>query len=69
RLYSSLPGQSASVMALGSVTAPLAKFFPFLIGFLADQFGLQSAMWLLLLGPVALIVGLPRRVTQLTSDT
>jgi FSR family fosmidomycin resistance protein-like MFS transporter len=28
RLYSSLPGQSASVMAIGSVTAPLAKFFP-----------------------------------------
>jgi len=27
RLYSSLPGQSASVMAIGSITAPLAKFF------------------------------------------
>jgi len=61
RLYSSLPGQSASVMALGSVTAPLAKFFPFLLGFLADRFGLQAAMWLLLLGPLALLVGLPRR--------
>lgn len=60
RLYSSLPGQSASVMALGSVTAPLAKLLPFLIGFLADQFGLQIAMWLLLLGPLALLVGLPR---------
>ncbi|HMB22009.1 MAG: MFS transporter [Chloroflexota bacterium] len=65
RLYSSLPGQSASIMALGSVTAPLAKFFPFLIGFLADQFGLQAAMWLLLLGPVALLIGLPRRVPPL----
>ncbi len=62
RLYSSLPGQSASVMALGSVTAPLAKFFPFLIGFLADRFGLQTAMWLLLLGPLALLIGLPRRL-------
>ena len=61
RLYSSLPGQSASVMALGSVTAPLAKFFPFLIGFLADRFGLQAAMWILLLGPIALLIGLPRR--------
>jgi FSR family fosmidomycin resistance protein-like MFS transporter len=60
RLYSSLPGQSASVMALGSVTAPLAKLLPFLIGFLADQVGLQTAMWLLLLGPLALLVGLPR---------
>jgi len=60
-LYSSLPGQSASIMAIGSVTAPLAKFFPFLIGFLADKFGLQTAMWILILGPLALLIGLPRR--------
>ncbi len=60
RLYSTLPGQSASAMALGSVTAPLAKFFPFLIGLLADQFGLGNVIWILLLGPVALIIGLPR---------
>ncbi len=59
RLYSSLPGQSASIMAIGSVTAPIAKFFPFMIGFLADRFGLQTAMWILLLGPFALLIGLP----------
>src|SRR5688572_4685369 len=52
RLYSNLPGQSATIMTIGSVTAPLAKFFPFLIGFLADRFGLQTAMWILLLGPI-----------------
>lgn len=69
RLYSSLPGQSASLMAIGSVTAPLAKFFPFLIGFLADQFGLQAAMWILLLGPIALLIGLPNRNVNLTPDT
>jgi MFS transporter, FSR family, fosmidomycin resistance protein len=68
RLYSSLPGQSASIMAIGSVTAPLAKFFPFLIGFLADKFGLQTAMWILLLGPIALLIGLPRSVSSLPSD-
>jgi FSR family fosmidomycin resistance protein-like MFS transporter len=66
RLYSSLPGQSASIMAIGSVTAPLAKFFPFLIGFLADQFGLQTAMWILILGPIALLIGLPRNSLNLT---
>jgi FSR family fosmidomycin resistance protein-like MFS transporter len=64
RLYSSLPGQSASLMAIGSVTAPLAKFFPFLIGFLADRVGLQAAMWVLLLGPLALLIGLPRRSSE-----
>ncbi len=62
RLYSSLPGQSASLMAIGSVTAPVAKFFPFMIGFLADQFGLHIAMWILLLGPIALLIGLPRKI-------
>ena len=69
RLYSSLPGQSASIMAIGSVTAPLAKFFPFLIGFLADQFGLQTAMWILILGPIALLIGLPRISVNLTPET
>lgn len=66
RLYSSLPGQSASLMAISSVTAPLAKFFPFLIGFLADRFSLQTALWILLLGPLALVIGLPRRNKNLT---
>jgi len=61
RLYSSLPGQSASIMAIGAVTAPIAKFFPLAIGFLADRFGLGNAMWILLLGPIALLIGLPRR--------
>jgi FSR family fosmidomycin resistance protein-like MFS transporter len=69
RLYSSLPGQSASIMAIGSVTAPLAKFFPFLIGFLADQFGLQTAMWVLILGPIGLLIGLPRLNNNLTPRT
>ncbi|MEW6241547.1 MAG: MFS transporter [Chloroflexota bacterium] len=61
RLYSALPGQSASIMAIGSVTAPLAKLLPFLVGLLADQFGLGATIWLLSLGPIALIIGLPRR--------
>jgi FSR family fosmidomycin resistance protein-like MFS transporter len=69
RLYSSLPGQSASIMAISSVTAPLAKFFPFLIGLAADQFGLQAAMWILILGPVALFIGLPRHTSYQTPRT
>lgn len=61
RLYSAMPGQSASLMAVESVTAPFAKMFPFLVGLLADQVGLGNAIWLLMLGPIALIIGLPRR--------
>jgi MFS transporter, FSR family, fosmidomycin resistance protein len=66
RLYSSLPGQSASLMAIGAVTTPLAKSLPLLIGILADQFGLGSAMWLLLLGPIALLIGLPKNMAPRT---
>lgn len=66
RLYSSLPGQSASIMAIGAVTDPLAKLLPLLIGILADRFGLGIAMWLLLLGPLALLIGLPKNLTPRT---
>jgi len=59
-LYSALPGQSASIMAIESVTTPLAKLLPLFVGLLADKFGLGNAIWLLLLGPLALIIGLPR---------
>ncbi len=68
RLYSALPGQSASLMAIGSVTAPLAKLFPFLVGLLADQFGLGAAVWLLLAGPIALWIGLPRNTQHVSTN-
>jgi hypothetical protein len=35
-------------------------FVPVIVGRVADMFGLQWAMWLLALGPLALIVGLPK---------
>ncbi|MCQ3939327.1 MAG: MFS transporter [Chloroflexi bacterium] len=61
RLYSSLPGQSASLMAIGAVTGPLAKLLPLFIGILADRVGLGIAMWVLLLAPIALLIGLPKK--------
>ena len=69
RFYSALPGQSASLMAIEAVTTPLAKLLPFFIGLLADQFGLGVAIWLLLLGPIALIIGLPRQPQHVSMDT
>jgi MFS transporter, FSR family, fosmidomycin resistance protein len=69
RLYSALPGQSASLMAIGAVTTPIAKLLPLLIGFLADQFGLHVAMWILLLGPIALLVGLPKNSQKLNVES
>ena len=60
RLYSAMPGQSGAVMTLDSLFSLLGKILPFGIGLAAQFFGLRLAMWLLLLGPIALLVGLPR---------
>jgi FSR family fosmidomycin resistance protein-like MFS transporter len=61
RLYSSMPGKSGTVMALGNITGLIGGFLPLAIGLAADAFGLHVAIWLLLAGPIALLVGLPRR--------
>jgi FSR family fosmidomycin resistance protein-like MFS transporter len=58
RLYSALPGQSATVMALGSVFGIAGGLLPLTIGLVAQRLGLGAAMWLLLAGPVALLIGL-----------
>ena len=66
RLYSSMPGQSGTVMTLDNVFGLLGKLLPFGIGLAAQFFGLHLAMWLLLLGPIALLVGLPRYPSSVT---
>jgi FSR family fosmidomycin resistance protein-like MFS transporter len=59
RLYSALPGKSGTVMALDNITGLVGSLLPFGIGLAADAFGLHVAIWLLLAGPIALIIGLP----------
>ena len=59
RLYSAMPGQSGAVMAIGNLAGLIGDLLPFLIGLMADRFGLTAAMWLLLAGPLALLIGLP----------
>ncbi len=68
RLYSSLPGQSGTVMTLDSLFSLLGTLLPFGIGLAAQFFGLRLAMWLLLLGPIALLIGLPRIVPGMTGQ-
>jgi MFS transporter, FSR family, fosmidomycin resistance protein len=60
-LYASMPGQSGTVIALGNIVGLFAKVIPFGIGLAAQYLGLENAMWILLAGPVALFIGLPRR--------
>ncbi len=64
RLYSEMPGQSGTVMAINSAFGVAAGILPFLLGFAAERFGLPVAMWLLILGPIALLVGLPKASTM-----
>jgi len=61
KLYSSMPGQSGAVMAVGDVSALFGGLIPLGIGIAARTWGLGAAMWLLLAGPVALLVGIPRQ--------
>jgi FSR family fosmidomycin resistance protein-like MFS transporter len=60
-LYSLMPGQSGTVIAIGNITGIFGRFIPFGIGLAAEHFGLGTAMWLLLAGPFALLIGLPSR--------
>ena len=56
-----MPGQSGTVMAVDNIFGIAESLIPLGLGVVAQQYGLSVAMWLLLAGPAALLVGLPRR--------
>jgi len=60
QLFSTLPGQSGTVMAIDAAFSLVAGATPALLGWVAQSAGLPVAMWLLLLGPAVLIIGLPQ---------
>lgn len=68
RLYSAMPGQSGRVMTVENLFGLAGGLLPFGIGLAAQAFGLGRAIWLLLLGPLALLVGLPRRLEPLAAE-
>lgn len=62
QLYAALPGRSGAALALGSLAGLVGSVMPLAIGLAADEFGLGTAIWLLVAGPIALLIGLtPRR--------
>jgi FSR family fosmidomycin resistance protein-like MFS transporter len=61
-LYSSMPGQSGTTIAVSNITGLFGKLIPFGIGLAAERFGLGSAMWLLLAGPIVLLIVLPKKL-------
>ncbi len=61
-LYAELPSQSGTVIALSNMVGLFGRLLPFSLGLIADSFGLNAALWLLLAGPIALFIGLPRHL-------
>jgi FSR family fosmidomycin resistance protein-like MFS transporter len=60
-LFEALHGQSGAALTLDNVSGLFGKLIPLGIGIAAYQFGIGAAMWILLAGPVALFVGLPKK--------
>ncbi len=64
KLYTSMPGQSGTVTSVNNVFDLVASTIPFALGLIAQRFGLNVSLWLLLAGPLALLIGLPQRDEQ-----
>ena len=60
QLYEELGDQSGAVLIVGNVAGLFGSLLPAMLGFVAQAYGLGTAMWLLLAGPIALFIGLPR---------
>jgi FSR family fosmidomycin resistance protein-like MFS transporter len=60
QLYSAMPDQSGTVMTVGNIFGLIGGLIPLGIGFAAQKFGLDVAIWLVIFGPLILVLGLPR---------
>lgn len=61
QLYAALPGQSGAALAASNVAGLAGSLIPLAVGAIAQIAGLEVAIWLLLAGPLALLIGLPRQ--------
>ena len=68
RLYDALSGQSGAAMTLGSVAGLVGGTFPLAVGLVAERYGLEAALWLLVAGPLALLVLVPRQHDRREND-
>ena len=64
--YSSLPGRSGTIVALGNVFGLAASLTPLGLGVVSARWGLDTAMWLLVAGPALLLAGIARPATSET---
>jgi FSR family fosmidomycin resistance protein-like MFS transporter len=68
RLYAEMPGRSGTAMTLGNVFGLVGDFVPLALGAFAERFGLGAMMWLLVAGPLALLLGLLTVRDEATTD-
>jgi FSR family fosmidomycin resistance protein-like MFS transporter len=66
RLYQAMPGKSGAALAVSNVSGLVGSLIPLALGWVAERYNLQVTMWLLILGPVALLLGLPRALGRPT---
>ena len=67
--YSSMPGRSGTIVALGNVFGLAVSLIPLGLGVVSTAWGLDTAMWLLLAGPVLLLIGIARTASNSTART
>ena len=60
--FATIPGRSGTVMATNSIMGLLGGGISFFIGWAAAQVGLPAAMWLLLAGPICLVLFVPKPI-------
>jgi len=58
QLYEALPGQSGVALVAKNLSGLVAGLIPLVLGLAAQHWGLGTAIWLLLAGPIALLIGL-----------
>ncbi len=61
QVYTAMPGRSGGVMSVSSAAGMVGSLAPLGVGVLAATVGLQAALWVLLVSPVVLVIGIPRR--------
>jgi FSR family fosmidomycin resistance protein-like MFS transporter len=68
QVYNALPRQSGMVATLASVTSTVGSLLPLGMAALAEVFGLGVAIWVCLLGPIALFIGIPSGAVSVPLD-
>ncbi|MFH0900928.1 MAG: MFS transporter [Pseudomonadota bacterium] len=60
QVFAALPDRSGTAVALFNLSCLGGALIPILLGVIAESFGLSVSMWLLMLGPLALLVGIKK---------